>query len=167
LTRDELDPDDRRDDLFGRLDIREASTTVEAEVPLFMKKNPYVKAVAPLFNNGKLFALGVHRYWDVDYVPMKDRYDYSLQSQFEQVKRDAGITADIAFYTDEMNFKKRKVTEEEAAAGMLTALWDALGVVGEGGAFDNDFFRAICPGLRHRFAPDFVQFFEELSWNTP
>jgi hypothetical protein len=44
---------------------------------------------------------------------------------------------------------------------------DALGVVGEGGAFDNDFFRAIWPGLRHRFAPDFVQFFEELSWNTP
>jgi hypothetical protein len=103
------------------------------EVPLFMKKNPYVKSVAPLFNNGKLFALGIHRYWDVDYVPMKARYNYSLQSQFEQVKRDAGITADIAFYTDEMNFKKRKVTEEEAAAGMLTALWDALGVVGAKG----------------------------------
>ena len=103
------------------------------ELPLFTKKNPYVKAIAPLYNSGKLFALCIHRYWDVDYVPMKDRYDRSLQSQFEQVKRDAGITADIVFYTDEMNFKKRMVSEEEAAAGLLTAIWDALGVVGDRG----------------------------------
>lgn len=109
------------------------------EVPLFQNKNPYIKAVAPLFNSGKLFAIGIHRYWDVDYVPMAGKYNFSLQSQFEQVKRNAGITADVAFYTDEINFKKRRVSEEEAAQGFLTALWDALGVVGQRGQVVSQF----------------------------
>ncbi len=100
---------------------------------LFANKNPYVKAVAPLFNAGKLHAIGIHRYWDVDYVPMEGKYRFSLQSQFDEVKRNAGITADVKFYTDEVNFKKRKISEEEAAKGLLTALWDTLGVVGNQG----------------------------------
>ena len=100
---------------------------------LFQNKNPYIKAVAPLFNSGKLYAVGIHRYWDVDWVPMEGNYRFSLQNQFDQVKRNAGITADVRFYTDEVNFKKRKVTEEQAAVGFLTALWDALGVVGDRG----------------------------------
>ena len=57
------------------------------------------------------------------------RPDGNRQTQFEEVKRKAGITADIAFYTDEMNFKKREITEDEAARDFLTALWDALSVV--------------------------------------
>ncbi len=103
------------------------------EVPLFQNKNPYIKAVAPLYNKGRLFAIDIHRYWDVDHVPMRGRYGWSLQSQFEKAKREAGITADVAFYTTEMNFKKREVTEEEAARGFLTALWDALTVTGADG----------------------------------
>jgi hypothetical protein len=99
----------------------------------------YSRAVAPLFNNGKLCAIGIHRYWDIDHIPMKDRYDWSLQSQFEQVKRKAGITADVAFYTDEMNVKKREITEDEAARDFLTALWDGLGVVGEKGQRVTEF----------------------------
>lgn len=100
------------------------------EVPLFQDRNPYVKAVAPLYNQGKLHALDVHRYWDVQYVPMHKGFRHSLQAQFDQVKRSAGITGDIHFCTTEMNFKKREVTEEEAARGFLTALWDALTVTG-------------------------------------
>jgi hypothetical protein len=103
------------------------------EVPLFQNRNPYIQAVAPLYNQGKLFAIDIHRYWDVQYVPMKDRYDFSLQSQFDTVKRQAGITADVRFYTTEMNFKKRLVDEDEAALGFLTALWDALTVTGNSG----------------------------------
>lgn len=103
------------------------------EIPLFQNRNPYVKAVAPLFNRGLLSSLDIHRYWDVDYVPMAGRFDFSLQAQFEKVKRDAGITADIGFHTTEMNFKHRKVSQEEAARGFLTALWDALTVTGDGG----------------------------------
>jgi hypothetical protein len=97
------------------------------------KDHVYSKAAAPLFNNGKVHAICIHRYWDIDYIPMKDRYDWSLQNQFDEVKRNAGITANVAFLTDEMNFKKREITEEEAAKGFLTALWDALGVVGNDG----------------------------------
>ncbi len=103
------------------------------EVPLFQNRNPYIKAVAGLFNSGKLGAIDIHRYWDVQYVPMSHGFDFSLQHQFEQVKKDAGITADVKFCTTEMNFKKRIVTEDEAAAGFLTALWDALTVVGREG----------------------------------
>ncbi len=100
---------------------------------LHAKKNPYVKAVAPLYNRGKLWSLDIHRYWDRQYVPMEGTYEHSLQNQFDQVKRHAGITADIKFHTTEMNFKKRLITEEQAAKGFLTALWDALGVVGDDG----------------------------------
>jgi hypothetical protein len=97
------------------------------------------KAVAPLFNNGKLCAVGIHRYWDVEYVPMKGRYDWSLQNQFEEVKRKTSITTDVAFYTDEMNVKKRKITETQAARDFLTALWDGLGVVGKNGQRVTEF----------------------------
>lgn len=103
------------------------------EVPLFQNRNPYIKAVAPLYNAGKLYAIDIHRYWDVDYVPMDKGRAFSLQAQFDQVKKQAGITADVRFYTTEMNFKKRKVTEAQAAEGFLTALWDALTVVGRDG----------------------------------
>ena len=102
------------------------------EVPLFQNRDPYIRAVAPLYNSGKLFAIDIHRYWDVKYVPMTD-YKFSLNAQFAQVKKNAGITADVAFCTTEMNFKKRLVTEEQAAAGLLTALWDALAVTGNSG----------------------------------
>lgn len=44
-------------------------------------EHAYSKAVAPLLNNGKLHGVGIHRYWDVDYVPMRGRYDWSLQSR--------------------------------------------------------------------------------------
>jgi hypothetical protein len=103
------------------------------EVPLFQNRDPYLKAVARLYNEGKLSAIDIHRYWDVDYVPMAKRRDFSLQSQFEKAKRDAGITADVAFHTTEMNFKHRKVSQDEAAQGFLTAIWDALTVTGAGG----------------------------------
>ena len=103
------------------------------EGSLHRGRNPYIQAVAPLYNTGKLHAIDIHRYWDVKYVPMAASRRFSLQSQFDQVKRDVGITANVAFHTTEMNFKKRLVTEDQAARGFLTALWDALGVVDAGG----------------------------------
>jgi hypothetical protein len=103
------------------------------------QEHVYSKAVAPLFNSGKLHAIGIHRYWDIDYIPMKDRYDWSLQRQFDEVKRKSGITADVAFYTDEMNVKLREITEEEAARDFLTALWDAVAVVANEGQRVSEF----------------------------
>lgn len=70
---------------------------------------------------------------------MRGRYDWSLQSQFEEVKKKAGITANVAFYTDEMNVKKREITEDEAARDFLTALWDALAVVNDDGERATEF----------------------------
>jgi hypothetical protein len=102
------------------------------EIPL-LRSNPYGPAIAPLYNNGKLFAMDIHRYFDIQYQPMYGTYKNSLQNQFDEVKKAWGITADIAFYTTEFNFKKREVDETEAAKGFLTAFWDALGVLGNQG----------------------------------
>ena len=107
------------------------------EVPLFMNSNPYVKAVAPLYNAGKLYALDIHRYWDDKHVPMQNSNKFSLQSQFDLVKKNAAITADIKFYTTEFNYKRQQngetMPDEIIAARFLTALWDALGVTSNEG----------------------------------
>lgn len=44
---------------------------------------------------------------------------------------------------------------------------DALDVVGEGGAFDNPYFRALWPELRPAYSVEFVSFFEDLDWIQP
>ncbi len=103
------------------------------EVPLFQDKNPYIRAVVRLYNEQKLHAVDIHRYWDVEYVPMEGSDKHSLANQFLETKRRLGITAEVKFYTTEMNFKKRLIDEDKAARGFLTALWDALTVVDEDG----------------------------------
>ncbi|ULL14736.1 hypothetical protein DVH26_09910 [Paenibacillus sp. H1-7] len=89
----------------------------------------YGPAIAELYNTGKLDGIDLHTYFDVQYSPMDGMYKFSAQSNFDSVKRVSGITADVNFYSTEFNFKKRLVTEEEAAKGFLTAIWDHLGVV--------------------------------------
>ena len=124
-----------------------------AEVPLRQERNPFPRALARLFNQCELHAICIHRYWDVDHVPMEGRYDWSLQQQFEDVKRKSQITADIAFYTDEFNFKlNKRVTEEDAARGFLTAFWDAQGVVGNKGQRVAEF--ALPWNIFHRSSHD-------------
>jgi len=102
------------------------------EIPL-LRTNTYGPAIAGLYNNGKLYAMDIHRYYDIQWPPMAGTYQNSLQNQFDQVKKKWDITADIAFYTTEFNFKKRDITEREAARGFLTAIWDALTVTGNQG----------------------------------
>ncbi len=87
-------------------------------------------ALAPLWNNGTLDALDLHTYYDVQYAPMEKSYDHSAQHNFDAVKKVCGITRDILFCSTEFNYKKRLVTEEQAAKGFLTGIWDNLGVVG-------------------------------------
>ncbi len=44
---------------------------------------------------------------------------------------------------------------------------ETLEVVGQGGAFNNPYFRSIWPTrLRSSFTEDFVEFFESLAWNS-
>jgi hypothetical protein len=89
--------------------------------------------LAPLWNDGTLDAMDLHTYYDVEYAPMEGNYKNSAQSNFDDVKKACGITRDIAFCATEFNYKKRAVTEEQAARGLLTGIWDNLGVVGNDG----------------------------------
>lgn len=91
-------------------------------------------ALAPLWNDGTLAGIDLHTYFDVQYAPMEGGYANSAQSNFDQVKRACGITADVGFIATEFNYKKRQVSEEQAACGFLTAIWDSLGVVGGDGS---------------------------------
>jgi len=91
-------------------------------------------ALAPLFNDGTLDGIDLHTYYDIKYAPMENQYGDSAQSNFDDVKKAGGITADINFYSTEFNYKKREVTEEQAARGFLTGIWDNLGVVKNDGA---------------------------------
>ncbi len=98
--------------------------------------------IAPLLNDGKLDGIDLHTYYDVDHAPMEGRYDRSAQANFDDVKKACGINRDIRFYATEFNYKlrgpndtqKKPVTQEEAAKGFLTGIWDNLGVVGRDGS---------------------------------
>jgi hypothetical protein len=41
-----------------------------------------------------------------------------------------------------------------------------LETIAAGGMYDSDIFRAIWPRMRGVYSPEFVEFFESLSWNT-
>jgi len=100
--------------------------------------NGFISAIAPLLNSGKLDGIDLHTYNG----PVDARiygsngvgiYTNSAQHDFARVKTASGITADINFYTTEFNFKKQNITEDAAAKGFLTCLWDNLGVVKNNG----------------------------------
>jgi hypothetical protein len=99
----------------------------------------YGSAIASLFNQGKLDGIDLHTYYDVQWAPLEGTYKHSAQYNFDQIKLASGITADINFYCTEFNYSKRGVddalmSEEEAAKGFLTGIWDNLGVVKNDGA---------------------------------
>lgn len=88
--------------------------------------------VVPLYNDGTLDTVIIHRYWNEKYVPMSGRYDWSLQSQFDEVKSVYGLRSDVSFATTEFNVPVQdELTDEEETKRFLTAIWDALGVVGD------------------------------------
>jgi len=91
----------------------------------------YGNAITPLYNTGKLHGIDLHTYYDVKYAPMEGGYTNSAQKNFDLVKSSCGITSDIAFYSTEFNYKKRDCTEDQAALGFLTGIWDNLGVIGK------------------------------------
>ena len=94
-------------------------------------KKAYLKSIAPLFNNGKLDGLDLHKY--SNWRQVTNRFKWSAQSSFEKAKRESGITADINYYCTEFNSKGKEMTAQEAAKLFLTLAWDQLGVVGKSG----------------------------------
>jgi hypothetical protein len=94
-------------------------------------------AIADLWNSGQLDGIDLHTYYDIDYAPIQGTYSYSAAYDFEQIKAQSGITRDINFYSTETNFKNdptQGITETIAATGLLTGLWDNLGMVHSDGS---------------------------------
>ncbi|MGK7893637.1 MAG: hypothetical protein AB4372_08435 [Xenococcus sp. (in: cyanobacteria)] len=94
-------------------------------------KKAYLKAIAPLFNNGKLDGIDLHKY--VHWGQVTNKFSWTAQSRFEKAKSESGITTDINYYCTEFNSKGNAMTEPEAAKLFLTVAWDHLGVVGKSG----------------------------------
>jgi len=89
--------------------------------------------LAPLWNNGTLDMLDLHTYMDVQYAPMEDMYRFSAQANFDCVKKLNNVTNEkLLFTTTEFNYKLRAVDEATASRGLLTAVFDNLGVVNMG-----------------------------------
>lgn len=91
----------------------------------------YLKAIAPLFNQGKLDGIDLHRYLNQNQV--NNRFNWSAQSVFEKAKEAAGIKADINYYSTEFNSQGLAMSEDEAGKLFLTLLWDQLGVIKNSG----------------------------------
>ena len=89
--------------------------------------------LAPMLNDGTLAGLDLHTYADVQWAPMEGTYASSAQHNFDRVKMANGITREIEFFATEFNYKHRACPPEQAAAGLLTAIWDNLAVVGSDG----------------------------------
>lgn len=112
------------------------------EMDLFYKTS-LIEAIVPLFNDGTLYSLDFHRYWDDQYVPMEGTYNYSIQAQFDDVKEYYGITRDIKYSNSEFNVKVSPDATpediEDKASKFLTAIWDELSVTGNFGQTVTDY----------------------------
>ncbi len=93
----------------------------------------FAPLLAPLWNQGILDGIDLHTYYDVEYAQMHGMYASSAQANFDSIKAHNGITADLKFYTTEFNFKNRLINEDQAAKGLLTGIWDNIGVVKKDG----------------------------------
>ena len=81
----------------------------------------YSKVLAPLFNDGTLDGINLHRYGST----VKE-WNRSQQDLFDQTKKASGITRDINHYCDEFNGGPTPTM-------FLNYIWNTLGVVGNGG----------------------------------
>ncbi|MGD1919605.1 MAG: Ig-like domain-containing protein, partial [Pleurocapsa sp.] len=97
----------------------------------------YLKALAPLFNDGTLQALNLHSYQDSRPNPHYSSIDFSSQwapsRNFIRAKNIGGITANVNFLAGEFNYRNWQGTDEQRGIGFLTTLWAQLSVVGNGG----------------------------------
>ena len=88
-----------------------------------------VPHLAPLWGNGSLDGIDLHTYYDVQYAPMEGTYAHSAQANYDCVVAAAGASSrPLSFATTEFNFKERLVDDAYAARGLLTGIWDQLGL---------------------------------------
>eukprot|EP00041_Stephanoeca_diplocostata_P008918 m.133345 g.133345 ORF g.133345 m.133345 type:complete len:478 (-) comp17538_c0_seq1:371-1804(-) len=138
--------------------MRALQSSSKASVPLmvfpggFMHVNAFgdctLHGLAPylgtLWANGTLAGVDLHTYFDIKYAPMEHTYKHSSQANLDCVLAAAGIStpANFRFTTTEFNYKRRNVTEEQAAKGIFTAIVDQFSVVDTNGV-----------PITHRFFP--------------
>ncbi len=99
----------------------------------------YLPAIADLLNSGKLDGIDLHTYNDAKLAPIEKVvgsgnffWNFSPQSDFDEVKKASGITRDIQFYATEFGFKgnSQDISEEYAAKRMFTCVFANFGIVG-------------------------------------
>ncbi len=93
----------------------------------------FAPLLAPLWNQGILDGIDLHTYYDAEYAQIYGMYASSAQANFDSIKSQNGITVDLNFYATEFNYKTRIINENQAAKGLLTGIWDNLGVVKKDG----------------------------------
>lgn len=84
--------------------------------------------LAPLWSDGTLDGVDLHTYYDVEYAPMEGTFAHSAQANYDCLLAAAGVSRALAFATTEYNYKERLVNDSVAARGLLTGVWDQLGL---------------------------------------
>ena len=134
--------------------------------------NTYLKAIAPLLNEGKLDGIDLHIYRNKWHFTNRNAYDYSAQSAFETAKKTAGITADINYYSTEFNSHGDKLNDEDESKLFLTMLWDQLGVVKDSGEPATEFamvwslFNLTASDKRHGMVKDLISWKPAMRTDT-
>ncbi len=105
------------------------------------RTDDFLEALTPLFNDGTLQVLNLHSYHDSKAKPHFSNIDLSSDfapsKNFMRAKEVGGITKNIDFIAGEFNYRNWEGTDEDRSVGFLTAFWDQLSVVGNGGADDR------------------------------
>lgn len=95
----------------------------------------YGPAIADLLEDGRLDGIDLHTYYNDRWYPMTRGRAFSAQTCFDRVKQAMGLKRDTRFYATEFNVARAGEWEDPklAAKLFLTAFWDQVGVVGNGG----------------------------------
>ncbi|MDJ0576761.1 MAG: Ig-like domain-containing protein [Xenococcaceae cyanobacterium MO_234.B1] len=105
------------------------------------RTNDFLEALAPLFNDNTLQVLNLHSYHDSNPNPhfssIDNSSDWAPSRNFIRAKEVGGINQNVGFVAGEFNYRNWNGTDEERGIGFLTALWDQLSVVGNGGINDR------------------------------
>lgn len=99
------------------------------------KTHEFIQALAPLFNDGTLFALNLHSY--MNHKDIVGNLIRTPNRNFAQRKYENGITANIHYCSAEWNMRGRSLTTEERCRRLFTLIWDQVGVVGARGNNDH------------------------------
>jgi hypothetical protein len=97
------------------------------------KTQAFLRAYAPLFNDGTLYALNLHSYMNEQQVAAPSYNNRTPNANFPLRKSQAGITADVPYANGEWNMRGGVLTEEERAKRIFTLMWDHFGAMGAGG----------------------------------